>query len=111
MAEPVRFYLDQHIPSAVAAGLRGRGVEVLTAQEAGRCGLPDSDQLQFALQQRRVMVSFDTDYLTLDAGGQSHSGIAWCSANKYSIGQLISALLLLHGILTKEEMKDHVEYL
>ena len=43
MAEPVRFYLDQHIASLVANGLRQRGVDVLTADEADRCGLPDAD--------------------------------------------------------------------
>ena len=28
------FYLDQHVPLAVARGLRGRGIDVLTAFEA-----------------------------------------------------------------------------
>ena len=37
MAEPVRYYFDQHYPSAVAKALRHRGINVLTAQEAGRC--------------------------------------------------------------------------
>lgn len=43
--EQIRFYLDEHIPSAVARGLRHRGVDVLTVQEAGRSGLSDPEQL------------------------------------------------------------------
>jgi hypothetical protein len=58
VAETIRFYFDQHIPSAVARGLRRRGVEVLTAQEADRCGVSDLDQLQFSTQQRRVLVTY-----------------------------------------------------
>jgi hypothetical protein len=71
VVEPIRFFFDQHIPFAVANGLRQRGVDVLTAQEARRCGLPDTDQLRFATAQRRVMVTFDRDYLLLDASSVS----------------------------------------
>ena len=111
MAKPIRYFFDQHIPSAVAHGLRQRGVDVSTAQDAGRCGLPDADQLQFSTKDERVLVSFDTDYLALAASGVQHAGIAWCHAMKYSIGQLIQILLLLHAVLDADDMKNHVEYL
>ena len=46
--EQIRFYLDEHIHSAVAEGLRRRGVDVLTVQEARKTGLSDREQLTFA---------------------------------------------------------------
>lgn len=111
MAEPIRFYTDQHIPAAVTQGLRQRGIDVLTAQDAGRCGQADVDQLQFATVAERVMVTFDPDFLALDASGVQHAGIAWCPATKYSVGQLIQALVLVHGVLSPADMRNHVEYL
>lgn len=57
------------------------------------------------------MVTFDTDYLALDASSIQHTGIAWCPATKHSIGKLVNALLLLHGVLSRDEMRNHVEYL
>ena len=96
---------------AVATGLRAHHVDMLTAQEAGRCGLPDPDQLQFATAEGRVMVTFDQDYLALDASGVQHTGIAWCSATKYSIGQLINSLLLVCFEMSPDEMRNHVEHL
>ena len=48
MTEPIRYYMDQHYPLAVTEGLRRRGIDVLTAQEAERCGLGDLDQLGIA---------------------------------------------------------------
>ena len=111
MAEPVRFFFDQHIYGAVATGLRLHGIDVLTAHEAGRCGVPDPDQLQFATAEQRVMVSFDTDFLALHHSGVQHAGIAWCAATKYPIGQLIQALLLLHGVMDRDSMRNHLEYL
>ncbi len=34
MSDRIRFYMDQHVPRAVTLGLRRRGVDVLTTQEA-----------------------------------------------------------------------------
>ncbi len=111
MAEPVRYYFDQHYPSPVAKALRHRGINVLTAQEAGRCGFSDSEQLQFGTANERVIVTFDADYLALHASGVQHAGIAWSPMMKYSIGQLIFMLVLLHAVLDLEDMKNRVEYL
>ena len=111
MADPIRYFFDQHMHSAVANGLRLRGVDVLTAQDAGRCGMDDHDQLQFATSEKRVMVTHDPDFLALAASGVQHAGIAWCHATKYSIGELIQALDLLHGVLDRDDMKNQVEYL
>jgi len=61
VAESIRFFFDQHMWASVAKGLRRHGIDVLTAQDAGRCGIPDPDQLAFATVQERVMVTFDTD--------------------------------------------------
>ena len=103
--------MDQHFPAPVSRALVRHGVDVLTAQEANRCGLPDSDQLSFATAEDRVMVTFDSDFLALHQSGVKHADIAWCPARKYSIGELIQAVLLLHGVLDRESMYNHVEYL
>ena len=51
------------------------------------------------------------DYLALGASGISFGGIAWCHAAKYSIGQLVQLLLLVHGVMDQESMRNHVEFL
>jgi predicted nuclease of predicted toxin-antitoxin system len=111
VARQICFFFDQHISPAVASSLRAHHVDVLTAQEAARCGLPDPDQLSYATAEGRVLVTFDTDYLILDASGVPHAGIAWCSATKYSIGELTSALLLVCLVMSPDEMLNHVEFL
>lgn len=111
MAEPIRYFLDQCVWGAVVSGLRQHSIDVLTAQEAGRCGLPDPDQLAFATAEERVLVTFDPDYLALHNSGTPHAGIAWCPSMKYRIGHLLQMLVLLHGVSDRDEMRNRVEYL
>ena len=111
MHELIRFLLDEHIPAAVGVGLNFRGIDALTIQDALRAGLPDSDQLQFATEQGRVLVSFDSDFLKLASEGLHHAGVIWCPATKYSIGELVRRLALVHAILNPDDMQDHIEYL
>jgi hypothetical protein len=111
LADAIRYFFDQHVFGAVAAGLRRRGVDVLTAHEAGRCGLPDPEQVQFAAAQQRVMVTFDSDYLALHNAGVLHAGIAWCPATKYAIGELVQLLYLLYMVSDRDEMQNHLEHL
>lgn len=108
--EQVRFYLDEHIPAAVAEGLRRRGVDSLTVQEAGRAGLSNPEQLAFARAAGRVIVTMDSDFLVLATQGVSHAGIAYANPNR-SIGDLITSSMLLFEILTPAEMTNHVEFL
>jgi hypothetical protein len=113
--DPVRFFFDQHMPAGISRGLLRRGVDVLTAQAAGRCGLPDDQQFRFATSVGRVIVTFDTDYLALAAAaltaGESFAGVAWCPEKKYGYGELIQQLMSVHGVFTPDDMQNHVEYL
>ena len=111
MAEPVRYFFDQHVFGAVVIGLRQHGIDVVTALEAGRCGQPDADQLAFATAEERVLVTFDPDYLALHNSAVAHAGIAWCQATKYSIGELVRMLALLHAVTDRDGMRNRVEYL
>jgi hypothetical protein len=111
VAEPIQFYMDQHFPGQVTRALRRHGINVLTAQDAGRCGLPDANQLAFATAEERVMGTFDTDFLALHRSGIRHAGIAWCPEQKHGVGQLIRLYQLLHGVVDRDAMRNHVEYL
>lgn len=112
MAEPLKFYLDQHIHSGIASGLRQHNIDLLTPQEARWCGLSNSDQLAFATAEERVLVTHDTDYLVMAANGVAHAGIVWVDATKYRIiNPLLRMLLLLHGALDRDDMRNRVEYL
>ncbi len=108
--ERIKFYFDEHISSAVSNGLRRRGVDVLTVQAARRNGLPDSEQLAFATEEGRVMVTMDSDFIALAQVGKAHAGIAYIHSTT-SIGQQIKSLMLICDVLEPNDMLNHIEFL
>ena len=57
----VALYMDVHVRWAITAGLRRRGVDVLTAQQDGAARFEDPALLDRATQLGRVLVSQDDD--------------------------------------------------
>ncbi len=111
MARTIRFHLDEHADAAIADGLRRRGIDVTTTQEAGLLHASDIEHLAFLRAQGRVVFTEDADFLRLDAAGENHPGIAYCHQQTRSIGEILRALVLIWEILEPEEMRNHVEYI
>ena len=53
----------------------------------------------------------DADFLRLYRKDVLHAGIVYGHAGDHSLGQVIRLLLLLHEILSPEEMVGRVEFL
>lgn len=106
----LKFYMDVHVKSAVTNGLRQRGVDVLTAQEAGMRLAEDDEHIEFALAQGRVIFTNDADFLRLHARGMHHAGIVYCPQTD-AIGEMIQGLMLVYELLDEGQMTDHVEFI
>lgn len=78
MTAALRFHLDESVDPAVANGLRGRGADVTTSQNASLLQASDQRQLAFCLAEQRILVTHDEDFLALARGGIEHGGIAYC---------------------------------
>ncbi len=80
----MRFYLDEDLAPAAAAALRRRGIDAISAHDAGNRGLTDAAQLAFAAHEGRCFVSGNVRHfvrLGQDAIRESrgHAGIVLCS--------------------------------
>ena len=106
----IRFLTDEHIPNAVANGLRARGVDASTAAEAGQLRASDPALLAFVRTEGRVLITADADHLRLNAAGVPHAGILFAPPDA-GIGLLIGGAMLIAGVLRAEEMVNRVEFL
>ena len=107
----MKFYLGEHIPKGVVEGLRRRGVDVLTVQKADRSGDSDKKQSAFATREGRVLVTFDDDFLRLDASGIPHTGVVFSQTGRRTVGELIESLMLIANVIEPNEMKNHIEFI
>ena len=106
----MRFYLDEHIPPAVADGSRQRGINTRSAVEEDRLGAEDGNHLAFVHKNDRVLVSHDDDFLHLAADGRSHAGIVYLPRER-SIEEMVRGLSRLARNLSSADMRNHVEFL
>jgi hypothetical protein len=111
MIDRIRFHLDECVDSAVADGLRRRGIDVTTTPQVGLMSASDEKQLEFAFAEARTLVTHDKDLLALARRGIPHAGIAYCHPELRSLGQMIAGLMLIRDCMTPEEMENHVEFL
>ncbi len=105
----VRYYTDEHVAKAVVTGLRLRGIDVLSVEEAGLRGASDDEHLTFALAHQRTIFTQDSDFLKLATEGRPHSGIVFAS-QQTPVGPIIRMLVLIHHVLTAEEMSGKIEF-
>ena len=110
---PIALYMDQHIPRAVTAGLRLRGVDVLTAFEDGASELSDPDLLDRAGERGRVLFSQDDDLLAEGVRRQREGvffrGVIYVHQLRLSIGACIRDLELIAKAGEPEDFFNCVE--
>jgi hypothetical protein len=90
------FYMDVHVPAAITAGIRRRGIEVLTSQEDGTRRAADDQLLARATELGRILVSQDEDLLGItrdwQRGQRSFSGLVFAHQQGASIGRCVEDL-------------------
>ncbi|MFQ6054444.1 MAG: DUF5615 family PIN-like protein [Methanosarcinales archaeon] len=110
----IKIYTNENISSVVAKVLREWSYDAISAPEAGLLTSPDEEQMEFAVTQRRAIVTFDIkDYPRLHAeyisSGSHHCGII--VSKQLVIKELLRRLHNLLQTLTAEDMLDRIEYL
>jgi hypothetical protein len=100
----------------LAPALRARGVDVVTAFEAGLTGADDPDVLAHASREGRAVYTFNTGHFCRLHGqwlqqGIEHAGIIVVPSQRYSIGEQLRRLLQLISTKSAEEMRNQMEFL
>jgi hypothetical protein len=100
----------------LAPSLRARGVDVVTAYEAGLIGADDDVLLAYASQEGRAAYTFNAgDFCRLHSQylqqGLEHAGIIVVPRQRYAVGEQLRRLFQLINSKTAEEMRNHLEYL
>jgi uncharacterized protein with PIN domain len=106
----IKFYTDEHVHPAVIAGLRRRGIDVLSSKDANMLAASDEEHLKLANQENRVIFTQDDDFLKFHAKQMPHKGIVYAH-QRTPIGQIIQSLMLISQVLDTSDMENHLEFI
>jgi hypothetical protein len=103
----VSFYLDVHVPQAIADQLRRRGVDVTTAIEDGNASLPDDQLLERARILKRVLFTQDIRFRALaedwQLQGRPFAGLPFGHQLGATLGRYVGDLYLIAQASEPEE--------
>jgi predicted nuclease of predicted toxin-antitoxin system len=105
----LRLYVDECVDARITAGLRRRGIDVVTAAEVQLLGAVDAEHLSRATSLGRVLVSADTDFLQLCASDTSSPGLIFIVPES-PVGPVVRAIDLIATALEPEEMTNRIEW-
>jgi predicted nuclease of predicted toxin-antitoxin system len=114
VTQPVRLYLDEMIPVALAVILRQYGYDVLAANEVNMSGKSDEEQLAFAVSNNRAIITFNIkDFPLLHQSwfseGKKHFGII--VSPEIRISKLIHLCLKLLGRAEGNDLINQMRFL
>ena len=110
-------YLDEDsMDQDLVRALRARGVDIVTALEAGMIERADEDHLNWATSQNRVVYSFNVGdfyhlHMSFLAQGRPHAGMILAVQQRFSVGEQLRRLLRLVAARSSDDMRNHVEFL
>lgn len=108
------FFLDEDVHEGLAGALRRKGIDAVNAQECGRKGEKDSEQLAFPVSQRRAVVTFniaDFEALANEYFRQSKQHCGIVVSPQRSFRETFRRLVALTAQFTRESLADQLVYL
>ena len=111
----LRLYMDMHVKAAITAGVRRRGIDMVTAQEDGATRLEDVQLLDRAIVLGRTLFSQDDDLLAIAKAHQTQerffAGLIYGHQLAATIGKYVLDLEIICTVLDPEDMVNRIEYL
>jgi hypothetical protein len=120
----MKLLLDEHVPRAVAVGLRRRFPEIavyaLPDWEKGRLrGKPDMEVLMAAIAGGLTLVTYDLRTIPMllkewGLEGRDHFGVIFCDARtipQYAVGRLVKQIAKLYEVFRDDNWMNRVEFL
>lgn len=111
---PVKLFLDEHIWQGLTGALRQLGCDVLHVCDADRAGMDDADQLAFAAEQGRSILTYNVKHFVPLANlwyeaGRDHAAIIL--SEQLEPGELLRRVKNLLATVSAEEMVNAVRFL
>ncbi len=105
----IALYTDADVHGGLAAQIRRRGFDAISAYEAGNAALDNDDQLEYAASQRRAVLTcnakhFEPLFVGWWQAGRKHCGVI--VSEQMPIGEMLRRVLRLLNTVSADEMEN-----
>ncbi len=105
----ITLYTDADVHGKLAAQLRQRGFDAISAYEVGNAQLDDPDQLEYAVSQRRAILTCNAkDFAPLVeewwVASRRQCGVI--ASEQIPIGEMLRRLMRLLNMVSADEMEN-----
>ena len=112
--EKIKLYIDEDLTDRLAVALRSRGYDVISAHEVNMRGKTDKEQLEFAVKNKRVILTRNVKHFVAlqreyFKHGLLHNGIL--VTDYLSLKELIRRIIRFLNRKTMSEMESCLEWL
>ena len=110
----IALYTDADVSLHLAEQLRQHGFDAVSTLELGRYRTEDQDQWNYAISQRRTILTFNIKHFKplFEAywnAGKEHYGLI--VSDQIAFGELLRRTLHLLNSVTADEMRNNIKYL
>lgn len=110
----LRLYADECVDGRIVAGLRRRGIDVVTAVEEGLRSATDPQHMERVCAVERVLRTADQDFLAIVADYRARSlsfpGVFYILSGT-PVGEAVRAVADAAEVLDPSDMTDWVEWI
>ncbi len=110
----IELYLDEDVDVLAARKLEAHGFSVLTTRDAGQLGNTDIEQLEYAVANRKTLVTHnraDFEILARDFFNSNRQHYGLILASRHSAHEVANRLLIILNKVTADEMKNQIRYI
>ena len=110
----IKLLLDEDVHLSVAIALRKRGFDVVHVQEVGRKGKTDTEQLRYAVENKKCLFSFNVkDFVMLHneyiQNEKDHFGIV--VSKQLAPGEIILKISKILLLCSSQSIKNQILFL
>lgn len=110
----IRFFTDEDVYAELAASLRRRGYDTVSARETGRLGLSDDAQLDWSVANNRAIITFNVAHFVAIHSHwmqQSRNHFGVIVSDQRPLGEILRRVIKLGENLSAEQLRNRLEYL
>lgn len=110
----IHVYLDEDVDVLVASLLHSRGFDATTAQQVGQLGKSDAEQLEYAVSQKKAILThnrIDFEHLAREYFEQEKMHFRTLVAVRKPYQEVVRRLLAILNSTTNDEMENQILYI